>query len=86
MKTYHHQQLFYTRTQILTQDMTVAVLSRWLLQFNQLQIDFNNGIQTHGLCVSAAVLCHWSYEDRHTLGAGQFVDFIEILTRERNET
>ena len=50
MKTYYHQQLFYTRTQILTQDMTVAVLSRWLLQFNQLQINFN-GIQTHGLCV-----------------------------------
>ena len=22
----------------------------------------------------------------HTLGAGEFVDFIEILTRERNET
>ena len=42
--------------------MTVVVLSRWLLQFNQLQINFNG------------------------LGAGQFVDFIEILTRERNET
>ena len=39
-----------------------------VMQFKQLQInpktfrDFN-GIQTHGLCVSAAVLYHLSYED-----------------------
>ena len=38
------------------------------MQFKQLQInpktfrDFN-GIQTHGLCVSTAVLYHLSYED-----------------------
>ena len=38
------------------------------MQFKQMQInpktfrDFN-GIQTHGLCVSAAVLYHLSYED-----------------------
>ena len=66
--------------------MTVAVLSRWLLQFNQLQINFN-GTQTYGLSVSVAVLCHWSYEDSYIESRpGQFVDFIEILTRERNET
>ena len=36
--------------------------------------DFN-GIRTHGLCVSAAMLYHLSYEGL-TLGAGQFVEFI----------
>ena len=40
--------------------------------------------ETHGLCVTAAVIYQLSYEDPHTLGAGQFGKF--ILTRERNET
>ena len=43
--------------------------------------DFN-GIQTHGVCVSAGMLYHLSYK-AHTLGAGQFVEF--ILIRERCE-
>ena len=35
-----------------------------------------NGIRTLGLCISAAVLHQLSYEYTHTLGAGQFIEFI----------
>ena len=44
--------------------------------------DFN-GIRTHGLCVTLWCSTDWAVKT-HTLGAGQFVDF--VLTRERNET
>ena len=44
-----------------------------------------HSIQTHGPCISAAVLYHLSYNymKSHTLGAGQFVGL--TLTHERNE-
>ena len=44
--------------------------------------DFN-GIRIHGICVTLQCSTNWAMKT-HTLGAGQFVEF--ILTRERNET
>ena len=61
--------------QILSEDMIVGVV----MQFKQLQVnpktfrDFY-GIQTHGLCVSAAVLYHLSYEDSYCMGT--FIPFM----------
>ena len=44
------------------------------MHFKQLQIDPKkcrkfNGIQTHGLCVSAAMLCQLSYKDPYIVGS-----------------
>ena len=47
-------------------------------KWNPKKIPEFNGIRTHGLCISAAVL----YQLSHTLRVGQFVEF--MLTRERN--
>ena len=49
-----------------------------ILQFKQLQVNLKklhdfDGIQTHGLCISAAVLYHLSYEDSYCMGLHTFM-------------
>ena len=51
-------------------------------KWNQIKIEGFFRIQTHGLCISAAVSTIWAMKT-HTLRAGKFVEF--ILTDERNE-
>ena len=65
--------------QILNKDMIVAVVIA--INFKQLQVnlktfcDFHR-IQTRGLCVSAAVLYHLSYEDSYCMGLYTFIPFM----------
>ena len=51
----------------LNEDVTIAVDSQFKQLRSSLKKDFwgFNGIQTHGLCVSAAVFYQLSYEDPH---------------------